>query len=416
MGLSTPGGAVPLPRLLALLLPPAFSMYAIFQGAQIVLLPVQMEALDPVHKLPLLATLTTLCSATSVAGLVMGGAVSDATLSRWGRRLPWFAGMGCLSGLLLVAVGRAASLSAVMAETALLWFTLNFFQAALLAVIPDRVAPGARALASWAFGFSGPIGVLIGVNIAASVAPGAAYALLASLLVVSSALFVTLAPEAPSRAGQARPCAPAKPGGWRQALARLGESFADHDFVLVFAARSLLFLAQYMVGGYLFYALQDYVGAAALPPGGAPFAVGLLNTLRTAASVMALLVAGWRLQRTERRRSFIGLYALLTMLSLVAPALSASWTAMLVLALLGGAAWGVFSSVDLAILSHVLPSQSAAGRDLGLLGVAGAAPQLVAPALGAAVIAIWGYAQMFALAAGLTLLAGLLALRLRAVP
>jgi carboxylesterase type B len=60
--------------------------------------------------------------------------------------------------------------------------------ATLLAIVPDRVAPEKRALASWAFGFGGPVGVLIGVNIAAAASPRLSYALLAALLAESTTL------------------------------------------------------------------------------------------------------------------------------------------------------------------------------------------------------------------------------------
>jgi hypothetical protein len=69
-------------RLLPALLCPAIAMYAIFQGAQQVLIPLQVEGFDAAHKLSQLALITTECSVTSVLGLVIGGAVSDATRSR----------------------------------------------------------------------------------------------------------------------------------------------------------------------------------------------------------------------------------------------------------------------------------------------------------------------------------------------
>src|SRR5258708_7077484 len=138
-------------------------MYAIFQGTQIVVIPLQVEAIDPSRKLAYLALITTVCSLTSVAGLLAGGAVSDATRSRWGRRAPWLIGMGAASALLLVALGALPNLFAIVLDAAILWFTLNFFQSVLLAVVPDRVAPSSRALVSWAFGFGGPVGAFLGV-------------------------------------------------------------------------------------------------------------------------------------------------------------------------------------------------------------------------------------------------------------
>ena len=52
------------------------------------------------------------------------------------------------SAALLVVMARQTSLIVIVAFSAILWFALNFFQAALLAVIPDRVPGSGRAMAS----------------------------------------------------------------------------------------------------------------------------------------------------------------------------------------------------------------------------------------------------------------------------
>ena len=80
-------------RVLTLLLPMALTLYANFNGVQLILAPLQVEAIDPAGKIQNLAWLTMICAVTGVAGLTSGGAASDATRSRWGRRSPWLAGM-----------------------------------------------------------------------------------------------------------------------------------------------------------------------------------------------------------------------------------------------------------------------------------------------------------------------------------
>lgn len=403
---------MPVGRLLSLLLPPALVMYAIFQGLQVVVLPLQIEAVDASHKLSSLALITTICSLTAVVGLVAGGAASDATRSRWGRRAPWLIGMSLASAALVIALGALSSLLAIVLGAAILWFTLNFFQAALLAVVPDRVAPVNRALASWAFGFGGPAGAFVGVNISAAATPLAACSILATLLLICIFVFVLFAPEGSSLDLDIEDRTSLGP---LAALARLAASFRDRDFAFAFGARALLFLAQYVVTGYLLYAMQDYVGASRLPGASVEVAAGLFNTVRTLASVSFLLITGWLLQKTERRRVFVVAYSFLMATAMALPAVSATWAAMVGYAALGGAAWGVFASVDLAIVSHVLPNRKTAGRDIGILAVAGALPQLLAPALGAVAIGDFGYRYLFALGAALTLAAGFAASRLRSV-
>lgn len=103
--------------------------------------------------------------------------------------------MGAASAILLLALGASRNLSAIVLDAAVLGFTLNFSQAVLLAVVPDRVAPDNRALASWAFGFGGPVGAFAGVNIGALTSSLGCCAILATLLSVSVGVFVVFAPE-----------------------------------------------------------------------------------------------------------------------------------------------------------------------------------------------------------------------------
>jgi MFS family permease len=96
----------------------------------------------------------------------------------------------------------------------------------------------------------------------------------------------------------------------------------------------------------------------------------------------------------------------MTAAAFIVPIVSSTWTAMLIFSVLGGAAYGVFASVDLAIMSQVLPARDSTGRDIGLLAVAGAAPQLLAPGLGGMLIHSFGYTTLFAFGAFVTLFVG----------
>ena len=249
-------------RLLVLLLLPAFALYGTFNGVQQIVLPLQVEQIDQSRKVGHLALIVTICSIASVIGLGAGGALSDATRSRFGRRTPWLAGMAVASAALLVVMARQTSLVAIVAVSATLWFALNFFQAALLAVTPDRVPASRRAMASWVFGFAGPIGALIGINMCAFASLEGGYAALAAFLVLATAVFVVLAPEGPYAPSATTSSSRAK-GSPLNAATRFTESFSSPDFALAFTARALLFLGQFTVLGYLLYALQDHVGVPA---------------------------------------------------------------------------------------------------------------------------------------------------------
>lgn len=404
-------------RLLALLLPVALAMYAGFQGVQQILIPVQVESIDSHGKIANLAALTMLCSVTGVLGLAMGGAASDATRSRWGRRTPWLVCMAIVAAILSTSLGLQRTLMGVAALYGALWFALNFFQGALLAVLPDRVPERRRSLASSIFGFAGPLGALVGVNLTAF-APGEwGYAALAAMLAAATAAFVIFAREDARLAPTKEPAdqATAQTGRRLRLSWRLLQSFAARDFSLAYAFRVLMFIAQFSINNYLLYILQDHIGVRNLPGHNAQIAAGDLNTLRTLATVVAILIGLWFANRTERRKIFAQAYAVAMAAAMLVPAFSPTWPGMLIFATLGGLAMGAYSTIDLDLMSRVLPNKDSAGRDLALLVMAGAAAQFLAPPLGGALIRFLGYSQLFVVAAGVTLLAGAVTFLIRGV-
>jgi MFS family permease len=90
---------------------------------------------------------------------------------------------------------------------------------------------------------------------------------------------------------------------------------------------------------------------------------------------------------------------------MVVPIIAPTWPGMVIFALLGGIATGVYSTIDLTLMSSVLPEKSSAGRDLALLMMAGAAAQFIAPIIGGYVIKTLGYDDLFVVGALITLLA-----------
>ena len=318
-------------RLLSLLLPTALALYANFQAAQTIQIPAQIEAIDPRGKIADVALLTMICSVTGILGLTAGGAASDATRSRWGRRAPWLAGMAVASALLTIGSGLQSGLIGVAVFYGVLWFTLNCFQGAMLAVTPDHVPDNRRNLASSILGVAGPLGALIGVNLAAIASPEAGHAMLAALLLAATAIFVVFAREEPWLTPAATPARLTSdlPGRWWRMTWGLLRSFSSRDFSLAYTLRGLLFIAQFSINNYLLYILQDHIGVANLPSGNAQIAAGVLNTLRTCATLGAIAIGYGIAHRIERRKIFVQGYAIGMAIAMLVPVISPTWTGML---------------------------------------------------------------------------------------
>jgi MFS family permease len=389
-------------RLLSLMAPTALALYANFQGVQLILVPLQVEAIDPNRKIVNLAAMTFHCALTGVLGLMIGGAASDATRGRWGRRSPWLATMAAASTVLSLTLGLQARLIAVAAAYGALWFTLNFFQSALLAVAPDRVPERLRSFASSVIALAGPVGTLLGVNLAAFAPNEWGYAGLAAILAVSTTSFLVFAREGPHGEGPGS-ASPSIFAGLRPSAAlTFFHGFRSRDFSLAFAIRTAMFTAQFMIANYLFYILQDHIGVDQLPARSPQIAAGALTTIRTLATILAIFVAGWLANRSKRRKPFVQVYALGMAIAMLIPVFSPTWLGMTGFAVIGGLAMGAYSVVDLALMSQVLPNKSAVGRDLAILVMAGAFAQFISPVAGGALIKFVGYDPLFACAAILT--------------
>ncbi len=85
-------------------------------------------------------------------------------------------------------------------------------------------------------------------------------------------------------------------------------------------------------------------------------------------------------------------------------------------AALFGIGFGAYPGVDIALITQVLPSANARGKDLGVINIANALPQVIGSATAALVITVFhSYTILFALAALLASLGAVLIHRIKSV-
>jgi len=393
---------VGLTRLLSFMLVAIAALGASFNGIQGILIPGQVAALDPIDKVTGLALLTTLAAIGSMIGLPLGGALSDKTTSRFGKRSPWIVGLSLVSGLLMIAMGFSANMVVLAAIYTVLWLAANMHAGALSAILPDRVPEERRGVASAVMGLGTPFGVLIGVNLASHLALRWGYVILALFLIAASAALVLGAPEtaslkAPRSIHAAR----------RWSAFSFFEAFKDRDFTLAFVSRFMLFMSYFTVAGYLYYTLSDYIGVKQIPHGNVAVAVSTLLSITVIVWVFVATFFGWLADKLDRRKLFVGAAALGLGASLMVPIVSPTWVGMVAYAVLSGAFIGTYYAVDLAVMSLVLPNRESAGRDLGLLSVATGLPQLVSSVVAGAIINHFGgYTTLYLFGSSCALVSG----------
>jgi MFS family permease len=412
-GDTSTGPRTGLTRLLVFLFPATTAMYALFQSIQQVLLPAQVESIAPEAKVATLALLTTLSAVASMVALPIGGAISDRTRSRFGKRTPWILLSAAASALLMTGMGLTSSLVVLAVLYMLLWFSANFYSGAVSAILPDRVAVRHRGIASAVVGLATPVGIIIGVNVASRVDQFWGYTIVAVFLVVATMALVIGARE-PSSLDLPRLQRERRSAG--QAVAEVFQAFKHRDFSLAFGSRFGLFMAYFTVSGFLYYTVQDYIGTENLPGGSVPLAVSTLSTVSLVAWVAVATPMGWLADRINRRKLFVAISAVGVGLCQIIPIVSPSWTGMLVYSALNGAFIGVYFAVDLALMSLVLPSKENQGRDFAFLAVATGLPQVLSSIVAAGLITWFGgYSALFTFSAVCAAVAGIMAIRIRSV-
>ncbi|MEU3403646.1 MFS transporter [Streptomyces sp. NPDC006670] len=395
----TSPAAAPGRGLLPLLLVANTAMYSLYIGVAGILLALQVEHVDPAGKVANFGLIAGVSAIFATVFNPVAGALSD----RSGRRNPWILGGGLAAVPAMLLLGLADTILLIALAWCLGQAVMNVYQAALTSVVPDRVPVTARGKASAAVGLGLPFGSALGALAGAAFADEyrTGYLLFGVIVAVAAVVFTGCTRERRLPARAALPV--------REQAAAFASALRDHDFRWAFIGRALLVLGYFAVSGYQLYVLQDHT---VLPDGMKPeAAVAVLTPLTSVSMAVSTVLGGWLSDRLDRRKLFVGASALLSAVALAVPAVSASWSAMLVFAVLNGLAFGCYMAVDTALVTMVLPRAEDAARDMGVLNVANAGPQIVAPLVASVVVSVsGGYTALFVVAAALAV-AGALAVR-----
>jgi MFS family permease len=369
------------------------ALSALYAGIVTVLLPLQVEHIDRTHKVAALGVVSGVSAVFALVFNPIGGALSDRSRSRFGRRAPWLATTPVAVIVMLALLGRAGTLLLVAVAWCLAQAAANLYQAPLTAVIPDRVSRQRRGAASAVAGVSSVVGGVAGVGLASQFAGhlGWGYLVLGAMLAATAAYFVLSTADAPA-AGLPRPSRDTRSPASR--LAGFLSALRHRDFALVFASRAAAILGYYLVISYELYILTDYI---ALPGRMRPAqGVTILAAISAVGALLAAALAGPVSDRLDRRKPFVVISSVVAGAGCVLPVLSPTFRTVEIFAAFAGIAFGCYLSVDAALVTLVLPRSEDAARDLGVLNIANAGPQVLAPLLAALIIShAGGYRTLF---------------------
>ncbi|MES4887715.1 MFS transporter [Streptomyces sp. NPDC096012] len=353
----------------------------------------------------MLAWVTGVGAVVSLVANPFFGALSDRTTARRGRRTPWIvagAAGGALSLLLLADAGGPWTMTL---GWCLVQLTLNAAFAAVTAAVPDRVPRRQRGTVGGWLGAAQILGVVGGTGLATAAGGVRAGYAACAVCTVAGVLPYVLGYGDPRLAKEDRPG-----WSWRSFLSGFWLSprrFPDLGWAWL--TRFLINLGNSLVLLYLLYYLRD--GLHRPDPGRGVLILTAVNSLTLVATVV---VGGVWSDRVGRRKPFVVWSGVLMAVATAALAVRQTWPATVVAAAVLGVGFGVFTSVDFALMTDVLPTALDRGKDLGVINVANALPQVAAPALAAPIVThLGGYRVLYLVAAATGLAGAVLVGRIR---
>ena len=331
----------------------------------------------------------------------VAGALSDRTSSKFGRRLVWTA-----AGAVVVAVALPLSVAAPNVAAMVIGWGLtqagaNCAIAAMAAWIADWVPTKLLGRAAAGVAAAQACGIAGGVALAESL-PGSLVrtaAVIGAAAAVMTLPFLLLATDSDSPKQSVVSPEQAPPHR------------SYRDFVWALTSHGLFSTAYALSTVFLLYYLGTALGLAD-PQGG----LVTLAAIATVALCGGAGVAGWLSDHLGRRKFVVMSAAGTLAAGALLLSFTPSWPVVVAAAVILALGYGAYLGVGQALVVQLLPTAADSGRDLGVVNITHAAPQLVAPvAAAAAVTGFLGYSGLYVVAATIACAAGLAIMPIRAV-
>lgn len=379
------------------------------------LLPQQIEVhvqgdhwVDKVVAFGIISGIAGVCALISYP---LTGALSDRTTSRFGRRRPWILSGALLFAVALLVLGLQTTMLGVGVFWSLAIIGFCMLTAALTATISDQVPVNQRGFVSGWLSAPQAVGTIAGLLLVITLSLGQflGYTVMAVLLVALVIPFVIWTPDAVLSPAD-RP-----PFTLRALIAGFWISprqFPDFGWTLL--SRILVNFGNAFGTTLLLYFLEDGLGFKEGDP--AEDALLTLTLIYMVFVVLASLILGRLSDRIGKRKMFVFAASALQAVAALLLAFVPSFDVAMIAAGLLGLGYGCFLSVDQALATQVLPFAIARGKDLGIMNIATAVPQAIAPLFGAFIVAaLVGFQGLFLISAICALVGGLAVIPIRAV-
>lgn len=361
-----------------------------------VLVPALLLVLAPANHTNVLAVLSTIAAIATAIVPPLAGALSDTSRRKGGDRRVQTGIILAVDTLALLAMAQVSTIvgltGAVVVATVALMSGSTVYQVLLPEIVPRRF---------WgtAAGFRGAmtlVGTIIGLALAALL-PARQALLIDAAGVALSAVTLLFVPPSPAYVAEQRVSAHVR-DRW--------------DLIVTLIGRAWIVLGMTLLNTYVLFFFHDVLGIR-----NASFSTGLVAASAMVGAVASSVVAGVLSDKLDRRL-VVCLSGIPMTLAALGFALWPDLRVIFIFAAMFGLGYGGVFSVGWALALDAVPELGDVARDLGLWGTLSNSPMVIAPALGAYLIAhgstpAEGYRWLFAGASAAFLLGSLTVLAVR---
>jgi MFS family permease len=369
-----------------------------FQDAALmtILVPALLLVLAPANHTTVLAVLSTIAAIGTAIVPPFAGALSDSARRKGGDRRIQTAVILAVDTLALIVMAQVSTIvglgGAVVVATIALMSGSTIYQVLLPEIVPRR-------LWGTAAGFRGAmtlVGTIVGLALAALLPAHTALLVDAAGVALSAVTLIFVPPSPPYVAPAAS-----------------GATVRDRwDFFVTLIGRSWIVLGMTLLNTYVLFFFHDVLGIH-----DASLNTGLVAGSALVGAVASSVAAGVLSDRLDRRL-VVFLSGLPMTVAALGFALFPDAHIIFIFAALFGLGYGGVFSVGWALALDAVPALGDVARDLGIWGTLSNLPMVIAPALGALIIAHGsvpadGYRWLFATASASFLLGSLTVLAVR---
>jgi MFS family permease len=310
------------------------------------------------------------------------GLLSDRTTSRLGRRRPWIILGALVFAIALILLGLQTTMVGIGVFWSLALVGFCMVTAAITATISDQVPVNQRGFVSGWVSAPQAVGTILGIFLVTLLGLSA----LVGYVLVAVALLVLVLPFAfvvkDARLSKAdRP--PFSGAAFARGLWVSPRAYPDFGWTLL--GRILVNISNALGTTLLLYFIEFGLDRRET----AEDDLLQLTLIYMLFFIVSALLVGRLSDRIGRRKLFVYVAAFLQGFAALLLGLVPDFSVANIAAGILGLGYGAFMAVDQALATQVLPDAHSRGKDLGIMNIATAVPQAIAPLLGAVVVTVF---------------------------